>query len=79
MLYSNGTVFDSSWTRHEPFTFTLGKGEVVPGLEKGVVGMKVGGRRELIVPASLGFGANGSPPTVPPNAALVYVVDLLGT
>jgi peptidylprolyl isomerase len=76
-LYENGKVFDASWKRNEPFQFTLGKGEVIPGWEQGVVGMKVGGRRELIIPASLGYGAKGSPPKIPPNAPLIFVVDLL--
>lgn len=77
-LYENGKVFDASWKRNEPFQFTLGKGEVIPGWEQGVAGMKVGGRRELIIPASLGYGAKGSPPKIPPNAPLIFVVDLLG-
>jgi peptidylprolyl isomerase len=79
VLYSNGKVFDASWKRHEPFTFTLGKGQVIPGWDQGVAGMKVGGRRELIIPAELAYGKRGSPPTIPPNAPLVFVVDLLGT
>jgi peptidylprolyl isomerase len=78
-LYHGGKVFDASWKRKEPFTFTLGKGQVIPGWEQGIVGMKVGGRRELIIPASLAYGAKGSPPAIPPNAPLVFVVDLLGT
>lgn len=78
-LYHGGKVFDASWKRNEPFPFTLGKGQVIPGWEQGIVGMKVGGRRELIIPASLAYGAKGSPPTIPPNAPLVFVVDLLGT
>jgi peptidylprolyl isomerase len=78
VLYSNGKVFDASWKRHEPFTFTLGKGQVIPGWDQGVAGMKVGGRRELIIPAELAYGKRGSPPTIPPNAPLVFVVDLLG-
>jgi FKBP-type peptidyl-prolyl cis-trans isomerase len=77
VLYANGKVFDASWKRHEPFTFTLGEGKVIPGWDQGVVGMKVGGRRELIIPAPLAYGAQGSPPTIPPNSALVFVVDLL--
>jgi peptidylprolyl isomerase len=77
VLYKTGKVFDASWKRHEPFSFTLGKGQVIPGWEQGVIGMKVGGRRELIIPASLAYGAKGSPPTIPPNEALVFVVDLL--
>jgi len=76
VLYSNGKVFDASWKRHEPSTFTLG--QVIPGWSQGIVGMKVGGRRELIIPPSLGYGAKGSPPTIPANATLVFVVDLLG-
>ena len=76
-LYSNGKVFDASWKRNEPFTFTLGEGKVIQGWDKGVVGMKVGGRRELIIPAELGLRQAGSPPTIPPNSALVFVVDLL--
>jgi peptidylprolyl isomerase len=77
-LYHSGKVFDASWKRNEPFPFTLGKGQVIPGWEQGVVGMKVGGRRELIIPAALAYGAKGSPPTIPPNEPLVFVVDLLG-
>jgi FKBP-type peptidyl-prolyl cis-trans isomerase len=77
VLYSNGKVFDASWKRHEPFAFTLGKGQVISGWDQGIAGMKVGGRRELIIPAPLAYGAKGSPPSIPPNAALVFVVDLL--
>lgn len=76
-LYKTGKVFDASWKRNEPFTFTLGKGQVIPGWEQGVVGMKAGGRRELIIPAALGYGAKGSPPSIPPNETLVFIVDLL--
>jgi peptidylprolyl isomerase len=76
-LYKTGKVFDASWKRNEPFTFTLGKGQVIPGWEQGVVGMKVGGRRELIIPAALGYGAKGSPPSIPPNETLIFIVDLL--
>jgi peptidylprolyl isomerase len=76
-LYKTGKVFDASWKRNEPFTFTLGKGQVIPGWEQGVVGMKVGGRRELIIPAALGYGVKGSPPSIPPNETLVFIVDLL--
>ena len=79
VLYHGGKEFDASWKRSEPFTFTLGKGQVIPGWDQGVAGMKVGGRRELIIPAALAYGAKGSPPTIPPNAPLVFVVDLLGT
>lgn len=76
-LYKTGKVFDASWKRNEPFTFTLGKGQVIPGWEQGIVGMKVGGRRELIIPSALGYGPKGSPPSIPPNETLIFVVDLL--
>ena len=79
VLYKGGKEFDASWKRKEPFAFALGKGQVIPGWDQGIVGMKVGGRRMLIIPAPLAYGAKGSPPTIPPNAALVFVVDLLGT
>jgi peptidylprolyl isomerase len=79
VLYHGGKEFDSSWKRSEPFTFTLGKGQVIKGWDQGVAGMKVGGRRELIIPAELAYGKTGSPPTIPPSAPLVFVVDLLGT
>jgi peptidylprolyl isomerase len=77
VLYNGGKEFDASWKRNEPFTFELGAGKVIKGWDQGVVGMKVGGRRELIIPAELAYGAQGSPPTIPPNAPLVFVVDLL--
>jgi peptidylprolyl isomerase len=77
VLYNTGKEFDASWKRNEPFAFTLGKGQVIPGWDEGIPGMKVGGRRELIIPASLAYGAKGSPPTIPPNAPLVFVVDML--
>jgi peptidylprolyl isomerase len=77
VLYDNGKEFDSSWSRDQPFTFQLGAGSVIPGWDQGIEGMKVGGRRELIIPPDLGYGAQGSPPTIPPNSTLVFVVDLL--
>jgi peptidylprolyl isomerase len=75
--YENGKLFDSTWDHSSPFSFKLGTREVMPGMEQGIEGMKVGGRRELIVPSKLGFGdkKNGS---LPPNTDLVVVVDLLG-
>ena len=79
VLYKGGKEFDASWKRNEPFSFALGKGQVIPGWDQGVVGMKVGGRRELIIPSALAYGAKGSPPTIPANAPLVFVIDLLGT
>jgi peptidylprolyl isomerase len=78
VLYHGGKEFDASWKRNEPFTFALGRGQVIRGWDQGVAGMKVGGRRELIIPAELAYGKTGSPPTIPPSAPLVFVVDLLG-
>jgi FKBP-type peptidyl-prolyl cis-trans isomerase len=78
VLYKSGKEFNASWETKEPFSFTLGKGEVIKGWDEGVPGMKVGGRRELIIPASLAYGTKGSPPKIPGNEALVFVVDLLG-
>ncbi|MGH2886120.1 MAG: FKBP-type peptidyl-prolyl cis-trans isomerase [Solirubrobacteraceae bacterium] len=77
VLYKTGKEFDSSWSRNQPFTTPLASGSVIPGWVQGIPGMKVGGRRELIIPASLAYGAKGSPPTIPPNSPLVFVVDLL--
>jgi peptidylprolyl isomerase len=76
VLRSNGKEFDSSWKRNQPFDFTIGAGNVIQGWDQGVAGMKVGGRRRLIIPASLAYGAQGQPPTIPPNAPLVFDVDL---
>lgn len=76
-LYKGGKEFDSSWSRNQPFTTALSASSVIQGWVKGIAGMKVGGRRELIIPPSLGYGAAGSPPTIPANATLVFVVDLL--
>jgi peptidylprolyl isomerase len=75
--YESGKEFDSSWSRNEPFSFMLGEGLVVAGWEQGLEGMKVGGRRELIIPPDLAYGAAGSPPTIGPNETLIFVVDLL--
>lgn len=74
--YKTGKEFDASWSRGEPFTFTLGAGEVIPGWDEGIEGMKVGGRRELIIPPELGYGPAGAPPAIPPNETLIFVVDL---
>ena len=76
-LYKGGKVFDASWNRHQTFSTALSNGNVITGWVKGIAGMKVGGRRELIIPPSLGYGKPGSPPTIPPNATLVFIVDLL--
>jgi peptidylprolyl isomerase len=75
--YKSGSEFDSSWSRNEPFSFKLGAGEVIPGWDQGVAGMKVGGRRELIIPPELAYGETGSPPAIGPNETLVFVIDLL--
>src|SRR5207249_240859 len=68
----DGTKFDSSKDRGTPFTFVIGGGQVIKGWEQGVVGMKVGGRRKLTIPSELGYGREGRPPTIPPNATLVF-------
>jgi peptidylprolyl isomerase len=75
--YESGEEFDASWDRGEPFPFTLGAGEVIPGWDQGVEGMKVGGRRELIIPPELAYGEAGAPPAIGPNETLVFVIDLL--
>jgi peptidylprolyl isomerase len=79
VLFHGGKVFDSSWKRGEPATFPLKAGGLIPGWVLGIPGMKVGGRRELVIPAALAYGAKGSGTTIPPNEPLVFVVDLLGT
>ena len=76
VLYKNGKQFDASWDSGDPFQFQLGSGGVIQGWDQGLVGMKVGGRRELVIPADLAYGTEGSPPNIPPNAPLVFVVDL---
>jgi peptidylprolyl isomerase len=75
--YRSGKEFDASWDRGEPFPFQLGAGMVIPGWDKGVEGMKVGGRRELIIPPNLAYGPEGRPPVIPPNETLIFVIDLL--
>lgn len=75
--FNTGKEFDASWNRGKPFEFQLGAHQVIPGWEAGIEGMKVGGRRELIIPPELAYGANGSPPSIGPNETLVFVIDLL--
>jgi peptidylprolyl isomerase len=75
--YETGKEFDASWDSGQPFTFQLGAGQVIPGWDQGIDGMKVGGRRELIVPPDLAYGKAGQPPAIKPNETLVFVVDLL--
>ena len=75
--YDSKKEFDSSWSRNEPFAFGLGAGQVIPGWDQGVEGMKVGGRRELIIPPNLAYGPTGSPPVIGKNETLIFVIDLL--
>jgi FKBP-type peptidyl-prolyl cis-trans isomerase len=77
VLYKNGKEFDSSWSRKkQAFDFTLGNGQVIKGWDQGVLGMQAGGRRKLIIPASLAYGAQGSPPKIGPNEPLIFDIDL---
>jgi peptidylprolyl isomerase len=77
ITFAGGNEFDASWDKGSPFQFKLGSGMVIKGWDQGLVGIKPGGRRELIIPANLAYGAPGRPPSIPPNSALVFVVDAL--
>jgi peptidylprolyl isomerase len=76
--HSSGAEFDASWNRGEPFTFPLGGGRVIAGWDQGVVGMKVGGRRKLVIPPHLGYGERGAGGAIKPGETLIFVVDLVG-
>ncbi len=75
--WSTGEQFDASWDRMEPFSFGLGRGQVIQGWDQGVQGMRVGGRRRLTIPPQLGYGAAGAGGVIAPNETLVFVVDLI--
>ena len=77
VAFSTGEEFDASWNRGQPFTFKLGKGQVIPGWDAGVKGMRVGGRRKLTIPSAMAYGARGAGGVIRPHEPLVFVVDLL--
>jgi peptidylprolyl isomerase len=78
VAHSTGEEFDASWNRGSTFRFPLGAGHVIGGWDRGVQGMKVGGRRRLVIPPHLGYGARGAGGAIKPNETLIFVVDLLG-
>jgi peptidylprolyl isomerase len=77
VAFRSGEEFDASWNRGQPFEFALGKGQVIPGWDAGVDGMKVGGRRKLTIPSAMAYGARGAGGAIAPHEPLVFVVDLL--
>ncbi len=77
VAFSNGKEFDSSWSRNSPFDFRLGAGQVITGWDRGVAGMRVGGRRQLTIPSKLAYGDRGAGGAIKPGEHLVFVVDLL--
>jgi len=77
VAFRSGEEFDASWNRGEPFRFKLGKGQVIAGWDRGVAGMKVGGRRKLTIPSAMAYGARGAGGVIEPHEPLVFVVDLL--
>ncbi len=78
VAFSTGEEFDASWNRGSAFQFRLGAGQVISGWDQGVKGMRVGGRRKLVIPPDLGYGARGAGGAIKPNETLIFVVDLLG-
>ena len=79
VAFSTGEEFDASWNRGSPFEFQLGGGQVIAGWDQGVAGMKVGGRRKLVIPPHLGYGQRGAGNVIKPGETLIFVVDLLAT
>jgi peptidylprolyl isomerase len=77
VAFRSGKEFDASWDRGQPFVFKLGKGQVIPGWDAGVQGMRVGGRRKLTIPSAMTYGARGAGGVIEPHEPLVFVVDLL--
>jgi peptidylprolyl isomerase len=77
VTFSTGEEFDASWNTGQPFPFLLGRGQVIEGWDRGIVGMKVGGRRMLTIPPELAYGSQGFPPAIGPNETLVFVFDML--
>jgi peptidylprolyl isomerase len=77
VAFRSGEEFDASWNRNQPFEFKLGKGQVIPGWDQGVQGMRVGGRRKLTIPSAMAYGARGAGGAIEPHEPLVFVVDLL--
>ncbi|HEV3361064.1 MAG TPA: FKBP-type peptidyl-prolyl cis-trans isomerase [Pseudonocardiaceae bacterium] len=78
VAHSTGEEFDASWNRGDTFSFKLGAGQVISGWDQGVAGMKVGGRRRLVIPPDQGYGSRGAGGVIKPNETLIFVVDLLG-
>ena len=79
VAYSTGEEFDASWSRGDPLEFRLGVGQVIAGWDRGVQGMKVGGRRQLIIPPDLAYGDRGAAPVIGPGETLIFVCDLVST